>query len=129
MSIPGHVSDAYWILGRISDNKVVDNEAAGIIALAWRCLYAEITKKRIEGGHLNLQSTYARLVGMILSRLKANGYRWKRWYHKIQHMTNPKDRKVFPKKYRKRKLMVTQADAQYRINPELFAEFRRIKND
>ena len=76
-----------------------------------------------------MKSTYARLVGMIISRLKANGYRWKRWYSKIQHMINPKDRKVFPKKYRKRKLIVTQIDAEYIINPELFAEFARIKND
>ena len=49
-----------------------DKEEAGILFLAWRCLYAEVVSARLENRHLKLQKAYARMIRLIISRLKAN---------------------------------------------------------
>ena len=36
------------LLGRIHADTVIDTHLPGVIFLAWRCLYAEITRARIE---------------------------------------------------------------------------------
>ena len=37
--------------------------------------------------------------------------------------------KAFPKRYRKRKLIQTTADASYTINAALFKEYENVKKD
>ena len=39
--------------GRISDKKVVDQQTADVLFIAWRCLYAAITKSRMEQKQIN----------------------------------------------------------------------------
>ena len=38
--------DLFLLFGMKGQDKVCDRETAGILALAWRCLYAEITRSR-----------------------------------------------------------------------------------
>ena len=61
-----------------------DKVAAGVIFLAWRCLYTETVKAQIDDRRLRPKQIYARLVVMIISRLKAEGQKWYRWYSKTR---------------------------------------------
>ncbi len=63
---------------------------------------------------------------MIISRLKAEGQKWYRWYSRTRGISK-KRVKQFPKKYRKRKLMKTDAHANYEINPILLSEYAKVK--
>ena len=108
--------------------KLADNETAGIIFLAWRCLYAAVTKARVNDKPLNMEAAYARLILLIISRLKAQGQKWYRWYSRTRGISSKKV-KAFPKRYRKRKLIQTTADASYTINAALFKEYENVKKD
>ena len=70
--------------------------------------------------------TYSRLIRMIISRLKASGLKWYKWYSRTQHVQDKKH-KFFPRKHRNRKLIVTTQTADYTITPVLYDEFKRIK--
>ena len=120
--------EQFILLGLKTHNTIVDEEEAGILFLAWRCLYAEVVTARIEDKDLNLKHAYARLVGLIICRLKASGQKWYRWYSRTRGIRTKKV-KQFPKRYRIRKLIKTTATATYTINKELFREFDRIKRD
>ena len=67
--------EAFWILGRLDHQRVVGPVQSGIVFIAWRCLYAEVVQARLEDKELNLEHAYARLIRMIISRLKANAER------------------------------------------------------
>ena len=75
-----------------------------------------------------MDATYARTVLMIISRLKAQGQKWYRWYSKTRGISRNKV-KQFPKRYRKRKLLTTEADASYKINSTLLAEYESTKHN
>ena len=72
MPQPQHES-AFLVLGRIDADTVIDKYLAGVIFLAWRCLYAEITRARIEKGTPDLQVALRRTGSMIITRLTAYG--------------------------------------------------------
>ena len=128
LDIPRGTGRRFWIVGERNDGKYADIEGAGIIFLAWRCLYASTVQARIENKELNLKHAYARVVQMIISRLKAEGQKWFRWRTKITNIRENKA-KTFPKRYQKRKLLTTDKEAQYTLNPVLYREFGRIAND
>ena len=65
---------------------------------------------------------------MVISRLKAQGQKWYRWYSRTKGISSKKVKK-FPKRYRNRKLMKTKEDASYDISPVLLREYDRIKTD
>ena len=44
----------FLLLGITESNKIVCKEGAAILAIGWRCLYAEITRARIEGTEIKL---------------------------------------------------------------------------
>ena len=52
---------SFIALGRLSDTEVVPNTLAGILVLAWRCLYAAITTSRIDNLPLKLEAAYKRI--------------------------------------------------------------------
>ena len=118
--------EQFILLGLKTPTKIVDEEEAGILFLSWRCLYAEVVAARLDDRDLNLKHAYARLIGLIISRLKASGRKWYRWYSRTR---GHKKVKQFPQRYRKRKLITTTATASYAINKELYKEFDRIKRD
>ena len=60
-------SDLKWLLGIKEDGIKVDKEEAAMIFWAWRNLYAEVTRARIEGKQLNLKTAYANFVRMAFT--------------------------------------------------------------
>ena len=39
---------AFFILGRLDEENTIDAHLAGIVFLAWRCLYAELTRAHVD---------------------------------------------------------------------------------
>ena len=118
----------FWVGGEITPHTYAGVEASGIIFLAWRCLYAETVRARKENSHLRLKSTYARLVLMTISRLKAQGEKWYRWYSRTKGISQHKVKR-FPVRYRNRRLITTQGDASFKINTDLLREYEQVKRD
>ena len=87
-------------------------------------MYAEIVSARIEERELRLENTYIRCVRMIVSRLQANGMKWYNWFSRTRGIQQLKV-KLFPLRYRKRKLITTTANAEYTINPQLILEAQK----
>ena len=120
-------SDRFGVAGKVA-LKRVSREGVGVVFLAWRCLYAEVVRGRIEDKRLRLSAAYARLVSMIIGRVRAYGYKWRRWYNRIRWI-QPKKRKEIPKKYRKLKLIETERDGTYRIREILLDEYEHVKGN
>ena len=106
----------------------MQKEGATIIALAWRCLYAEVTKAHIEGAHASPQRAYARTVMMVVNRVQAYGHKWRRW-HLRQRGKREGVKKVIPKKYQKHKLITSDARGVYQVNQNLPRELMRAKSN
>ena len=72
---------AFIVLGRITAKKVIDKHLAGIMFLAWRCLYAEITRARIEHDNPDMKAALKRIGTITVTRLMTYGYGayWKKW--------------------------------------------------
>ena len=128
LGMKGGTTPRFWLFGARDDDTYVDDEEAGVIQLAWRCLYAETVHARKEKKILRMDAAYARTVLMIISRLKAQGQKWYRWYSKTRGISREKV-KLFPIKYRNRKLLTTKADASYTINSTLLAEYESTKHN
>ena len=58
--------DKFKILGLINEPKTTCAEGLAILNLAWRCLYAEITKAKIEQTEVNLHKAVKRVVVLEL---------------------------------------------------------------
>ena len=70
---------AYW-LGYAGNGKAVGREQATVIALAWRSLYAQVVKARLNQKALRLDVAYYNFTRCMLSRVKAHGAKWRRWF-------------------------------------------------
>ena len=70
---------AFIVLGRITAKKVIDKHLAGIMFLAWRCLYAEITRARIEHDNPDMQAALKRIGTITVTRLMTYGAYWRKW--------------------------------------------------
>ena len=57
--------------GRINDEQVIDDEASGIIFIAWRVLYAEIIHSRIEETRPSWKRAAKRGIGLLINRMTA----------------------------------------------------------
>jgi hypothetical protein len=68
--------DLKWLLGFKEDGIKVDKEEAAMIFWAWRNLYAEVTRARIEGKQLNLKTAYENFVRMAFTGVVAYGAKW-----------------------------------------------------
>ena len=56
-----------------SCKKMAPEEVIGIFSIAWRCLYAELTKSRLENHIFSAKDAKRRAICMIHSRLTAYG--------------------------------------------------------
>ena len=70
---------ALILLGMKSPTESADPEAVGLITLAWRALYAEITRAHIEKKSPDMDRAYARTCMLMHTRLTAYGERWSLW--------------------------------------------------
>ena len=116
-------TDAFLILGVMGPKIVIDKEGAAILALAWRCLYAETVGARAEDREPNLEGALVRMVAMLIGRITAYGEKWRRWFVKQQHQSDPKE---IPKKHRKYKFITTEADGTYEINQKLLDFHKKL---
>ena len=92
---------AFLLFGRTASNRTTCKEGADFLAIGWRCLYAEITRARIDQTRLQLKKAVKRALGMIISRVTAYGEKWRLWYVKQRYHKNAK---FIPLKHRKYKL-------------------------
>ena len=62
MGFPNFTHEAAFLtVGRLTDAKVVDKNQSGVLFLAWRCLYAELVRGRVENVAPNLEAAYRRI--------------------------------------------------------------------
>ena len=57
----------------------IPDELAGVMFIAHRCLYAEITSARLDGHSVDLDRAYARAISMFVSRTWAVAEGWRKW--------------------------------------------------
>jgi hypothetical protein len=112
--------EAFWLLGRLSNSKAVGPVQAGIMFIAWRCLYAEIVHSRVEEAPMRVDRAHNRVWQMLITRLRAEGERWRLW-HKINEGSGKKS--YFPKKYQDRKVIAFTETAEYTINPRILRAY------
>ena len=68
--------------------------------MAWRSIYAETVKARMDDKTLNLTRAMWTWARLALSRVKAYGNKWYKWYVK-QRLWQQKKTKLIPEQYRK----------------------------
>ena len=124
LRLPVSQTPEFLILGILPNNKIIGKAQAGIMFLAWRCCYAEIVGSRIEDRRQNWRAVFKRLLGMIISRLKAYGLKWYRWHSK-RRFNKKQKKKIIPIKYRDRKLITSDAIGNYKINQILITEYAK----
>ena len=93
---------AFLATGALSQDKVIDRDRAGMWFLAWRCLYAEIVRSRVEALALDLDKALKRYVAMIIGRLRAYGAKWRRWVDKSRHQ---RDQNIIPRRHQDKKIL------------------------
>ena len=108
MPVPPHKNEveAMLITYRLARDKVVNKEQASIIDMAWRCLYAEIVKARVDCVSIRLQSARARCIKMLQSRAEAYGRKWELWVIK---QLRKKKIKPIPRKHQRYTIVRHQA--------------------
>ena len=106
----------YILLGRVSDTKHADQTAVGILALAWRILYAETVSAHIDKHNVDSCRALKRLATMLKERLTAYGEKWKSWCDTRVHTTK---QNTIPIKYQERGIISQDIFGHYTINPEI----------
>ena len=112
---------AFLAVGRLTDVKTVDKNQAGILFLAWRCLYAELVRGRVDNVTPDLNIAYTRVISMNISRLKAYGERWLRWARKNKNTGN---KSYIPERHQNKKSTSTRRRRQVRNQHDLL---RRVQ--
>ena len=84
--------------------------------------------RRTEGTarHLRLESAYARTIGMLLGRVKAHGYKWRRWVLR-NRFKQPLVKKVIPQKHQVKKLISMDLQGNGTICKRLLDEFQNVR--
>ena len=106
-------SETFLAFGILNNNKLTSREGLGVIAVAWRCLYAEITQARIDSRQLKLSAALKRTASMLHARVTAYGEKWLKWARSNRKTSNPKE---IPKKHQNHVLIKTHPDGTYEIN-------------
>jgi hypothetical protein len=124
MPIPHHKEEieAMLVTYRLARDRVVNKEQASIIDIAWRCLYAEIVRARVDNALVCLQSAKVRGIKMLQSRAEAYGRRWELWVIK---QLGRKKIKTIPRKHQRYTIVKQRAYGSYTVNPVLKAFQRR----
>ena len=120
---PGFDTRTLFLALGIKDKKTRANEELiGVFSIAWRCLYAEITRSRLDHATLNLTSAKRRAFCMIANRLRGYAKACKDFCNE-RRWTGRKY--VLPAYlYTKRKLLKVKQDGNYVIHN---AVMRRAK--
>ena len=109
-------AEMFRLLGIRDKKSTVCKEGAAVLAIAWRCLYAETVRSRIQGSSPDWNKTLKRAVAMLIGRVTAYGEKWRLWYLKQRHHTRGKQ---IAKRFRKFKLIESDEYANYTISEQL----------
>ena len=124
-------SRTFWITGQIAEEdgsrKAVCGETASFLCWAWRCLYAEVIYARMNNKRLNTSGAVWKTIRMAVSRVKAHGAKWRKWYN-TQRLWRESRRKSFPLQYRDNALITFDEEAGYIISRELRNLFKEIRD-
>ena len=90
-------TSAFIALGILKDDEVIEKNVAGVMFLAWRCIYAAIVTSRIEQKPLDTEKAYKRLISMLISRYTAEAEFWKSWVQQAHFSYDPR---MIPLKHR-----------------------------
>ena len=104
--------------------KVITPDQAGLMFIAWRCLYAEIVGSRVDERPLNLGYAYKRTLKMCITRLRAYGEKWLLWSRK-NHNTSMKS--IIPVNRRDRTVIRQEILGTYSISQVFFDEHERMR--
>ena len=99
-----------------SSSTVAPEEVIGIFSIAWRCLYAEITKSRLENHLFSPKDAKRRAVCMIHSRLIAYGELCRKFSVERRYTGR---KFMLPKKLSKRTLIQVNRDGTYQIHENI----------
>jgi len=116
LKIKNSKTDMFRLLGVTGENQTTCSEGAAILAIAWRCLYAETVGSRIDGRSPKWDNTLKRAVAMIIGRVTAYGEKWREWYLKQRHNFKSK---IIAEKYRSFKLITKDEHGNYEIHKTL----------
>ena len=115
----------FIILGITEMNGIACKEGAAILAIAWRCLYAEITRARIEDTALDLNKALRRTFALLISRVKAYGEKWKLWYNKQRMQAHAR---IIAAKYRQLALIDQDEEGKYTVASALIKAYEEAKD-
>ena len=96
-----------------TSDSVAPEEVIGIFSIAWRCLYAEITKTRLENHKFSLKDAKRRAVCLLHSRLTAYGKLCKDFCSERRYTGR---KFLLPKKLSKRTLIKVDRQGAYEIH-------------
>ena len=113
---------SFLLVGRITEAKVVCKNQAGILFIAWRCLYAELVRGRIENVRPDMNAALKRTLAMNITRLSAYGERWLKWVNKNRNTGN---KSYIPERHQDKKVLRQQGRGSYEINQLLLDEYKR----
>ena len=104
---------AFLATRRYTSDAVAPEEVIGIFSIAWRCLYAEITKTRLENHTFSLKDAKRRAICLIHSRLTAYGKLCKDFCSERRYTGR---KFLLPKKLSKRTLIQVNQHGEYEIH-------------
>ena len=128
VGLPEEDTPQFLGLGVYQRHKVVEKEGASVLFIAWRCLYAEVVRARLEQKTLRLEYAYARTIGMVRNRTLAYGYKWRRWVIRNTHKQETV-KKVIPRRHQRGALIKMDKFGQYTLTKPLVDEFEKVKED
>ena len=96
----------------------VNREASAYICWAWRAIYAEITRARLNSEDFNQDQANRDTIRLAYSRVKAHGARWKRWFNK-QRLWSDDTSKMVPEEHQDYICIQCDHKAEYEINGDL----------
>ena len=113
MHSPYHLY-AFISLGIITKNKIVDNDRASMIAIAWRVLYATLTNARFsDPPHSpNLQEALTRVYVILHSRIRATAHSQMNQITTTGHTDTPK---TINKKHLRRAFITYEESGKFTI--------------
>ena len=115
---------SYLAVGRLTARDVVSKDHSGILFIAWRCLYAELVRGRIENVRPNIKNAYIRTLQMTHTPLVNYGEFWLKWVRKNRGTSK---KSHIPEKHQDKKILKQNADGVYQINESIYAELNRLR--
>ena len=107
---------AFLATRRYTNKSVAPEEVIGIFSIAWRCLYAEITKTRLENHIFTLKDAKRRAICLLHSRLTAYGKLCKDFSSERRYTGR---KYLLPKKLSKRTLIKVYRNGDYDIHDNI----------